>query len=488
MEQIPEGVYQRSIQSGKWFMANIAVQKGLHLVTFFILARLLLPEDYGVMTLVMLVVGLLGQFTNPSFGDALLQRKEGVERFLDAVWTFELLRAVVLAAILTVCAPILGMWFHIPSALLVLFPLNGFLLILSAFSNARQMYFFRDLQFHKVFIRDISTQGAYAAVTIGYAAFIDASVWALFYGLVAQTVVGVVASYALHPARPGFSFQFMPLRSLWRFSRWVYGQDMLDALLAQIDKVFLGALLTTTEVGLYTRAQSVASTGTALVASLVTKVGFPAFSKLQDQLGKVQQGLLKSIDILLVTSLPISLLLLLEGGALVTLFLGPNWVGLVVPLKIFAFGNLFVAFVRVVNPILAALGRPDINFRTNILQVCVTVPLMYVGVRVAGVRGLAATIVVMWLALLAYVIWRARPVLNMPKRDFLPAIASGFAAGAGAFMVDVSLRVFTEATDVRMGILRAAIAGALYTVVLLGVSWRFRAGPWYTLRAILQGR
>jgi O-antigen/teichoic acid export membrane protein len=464
------GVYHRSIQGGKWYMLNTAAQKVLQLVTFFVLARLLLPQDYGIITI----------------GDALLQRKEEVESFLNTVWTFELLRSIVLAAVLFVLGPVFGSFFNIPQTYTSLFFLSGILLIVAAFSNVRQVYFFRDLDLKKVFIRDFACQILYTAAAIGYAVFVQASAWALFTGMAAQYAMGVVMSYLLRPNKPGCSFRFGRLRSLWRFSKWVYGQDILELILAQIDKVLVGKLLTVTDVGLYSKAQSVAGTGTSLVASLVSKVGFPAFSKIQDRLDKVREGFVKSIDILLMSSMPISLLLLLEGGSVVFVLLGSNWLMLVVPLKIFAFGNLFVGFVRITNPVLAAMGRPDINFKTNILQSVLSVPLMYAGIRFYGVNGLASTMVILWFVLLSYVVLRARSVLKINRRLLYPEIVSGAIAVAAAFLSDVALRAATGPSAPIVGLGRAGCVGLVYFGALIFITGRMGDGPWRTFASILR--
>lgn len=481
------GVYNRSLKSGKWFLLNVFGQKVINFGTFFILARLLDPRDYGIIGAVLIVHGFLDQLTNPSFGQALTREQKPIERYLDPMWTFEILRYALIAVILFFSAGAIGRFFHFDQTETTLLQYSGLMLLIPALGNIRQLYFFKELQFEKIFIRDIATQLVFALAAIGYASFIQPSVWALLAGYLASYLVAVGLTYALYPSRPALSFRFRQLRELVSYSKWVYGQNLLEVALSQFDKLLVGRLLNPASLGLYAKGKDLASITTAIMTSLIAKVGFSAFSKIQDQMDKVRAGFLKSIDVLLISGLPVTLLLLLEGGLIVTVLLGEKWLGLVVPLKIFAFGNLFLAFVRVTNPVLAALGRPDINFKTNALQTALSLPLMYAGFTFYGLNGLAAAVVGTWIFLLGYVILRARPVLNIPVRAFVPAIMSGGLASLGVLVLDVLGRGYVHALDTPVaGLAWVAGLGLFYFLGLRTVSRRFPQSPWETFVSILQ--
>ncbi len=481
-----KGVYRRSIRSGTWYLASVFGQKSVSLVTFFVLARLLLPSDYGVITIVVLLIGLANQLTAFPFGDALLQRKESVETYLDPSWTFDVLRAAFLAILLFIGGGAISGFFHITGPFVLLVRLSGLLILIPALGNVRQIYFFRDLDFFKVFIRDMVAQSAYALVAIGYAVFVDRSAWALFVGYVVQNIAGMAISYVLYPSRPRFSVRLGVLRELIGYSKWVYGQELLDFALSQFDKLFVGRMLQPAELGIYAKSKDLASTATATIGALLGKIGLPAYAKVQDQMEKVRIGFVKSIDVLLITSVPAALFVLLEGGAIVTLLLGPKWLGIVVPLKIFAFGNLFLAFVRAVAPVFGAIGRPDLNFKVNMIQTAFSVPLMVLGFWRYGLNGLAGAIVVTWIILLGYVVLRARKVLQINKHAFYPAISALFAAGGVTLCVDLILRqLFPTETPV-MDLLRVGLIVVVYFMTIL-FQWQWkRNGPWGTLLSILR--
>ncbi len=481
------GVYSKSIHSGKWFLINTFSQKALSLGTFFILARLLVPADYGVITLVLLIVGISNQVTTFPFGDAITQRQGDIEPFLDPVWTIDVLRAVLLAVLLAIVAGPLGHFFNLPDASIPILRYAGLFYVIPAFANVRQLYFFKQLDFRKVFLRDLVSQIAYATTAICYATFVHPSAFALFFGYLALYTTSAIASYVLAPARMAFSFAFRRLKELIPFTKWMYGQDFLDLLLQQSDKLVVGRLLEPALLGIYSRAKDLSSMGTSILTSVINKVGFPAFALVQDKMEKIREGFLKSVDVLVLGALPFTLILLLEGGALVRVMLGTPWLPIVVPLKIFAFGNVFLAFERLASPVLCALGRPDVNVKINLTQALIALPLMLIGYRVFDFRGLAIAVVVSWIIMLVIAILKTRPILNIPVSAFIPAIQSAGAASAFLVLVDVALRAVRTGEDPRLIVLgEAALLGAAYFAMLLGISSRMRKGPWTTLVSIIR--
>ncbi|HEU0050944.1 MAG TPA: oligosaccharide flippase family protein, partial [Patescibacteria group bacterium] len=306
----------------------------------------------------------------------------------------------------------------------------------------------------------------------------------LFYATLAQYATTAVMSYILLPRRPSLSFHFLKLRELVGYSKWVYGQTTLDLLIGQADKFFVGRWLDPSQLGLYSKAKDLSSTVTSIVTSAIKKIGLPAYSRIQDQLTKVQIGFCRSVDVLFMSSLPAALLFLFEGGAIVSIAFGPHWYSITIPLKIFAFGNLFLAFTRILNPVFGALGRPDLNFKITTLQAVLLVPCFYAGFYLGGIAGLAVGVVVTWILLLVYVMIRARPVLRIPKQILLPSFWSGLAASVAAFGADVVLRYLTHrSSDWLPAMMRIIMVGGIYYVFLFSISARFKQGPWLTLKS-----
>lgn len=480
-------IYSRSIKGGKWMMFNIAGQKLLNMLTFFVLARLLLPEDYGTITVILIILGFFGLFTDPAFGTALTQRKGDIEQYLDVYWTFGVIRSVVVAILIACSANFIVGWFHIDPRFTWLIASSGIFSIVGALGNVRIIYLFRQLDFSLITVRDLVAQLMYGLCAIGYAWFVERSAMALFVGYLAYYISGLVLSYVLYRSPPRFSFAFHRLKDLMHFSKWVYGQNLLSYAIQYTDKILLGRLMDPTRLGLYTRAKDLAAMPTSVMTTIIAKVGMPAFSKIQDQVEKVREGFVKSLDVLLMISMPTALIVLLEGGALVNIFMGERWFSLVVPLKIFALGNVYYSIVPVVNSVFLAMGKPKINFKTNFIQLALSVPFMVIGLSLYGTNGLAASVIAVWLVLTFYTLFKTRRIIRLGKQHVIPLFLSGAAAIVVTFVMDVLGRTAVHALHrpiIDFGWI--ALLGLTYLAVLFGTSRMLNAGPWVTFRSILQ--
>jgi O-antigen/teichoic acid export membrane protein len=482
-----EGVYSRSVHGGKWIFLSIAGQKFLNMLTFFVLARLLLPQDYGTITVILIILGFFGLFTDPAFGTALTQRKGDIEQYLDAYWMFEIIRAVVIAILIACSATFVVNWFHLDPRFTWLIRSSGIFLVIGALGNVRLIYFFRNLDFALLAVRDLIVQAMYGIFAIGYAWFVERSATALFAGYVALYVTGCVLSYVLYRSRPRISCAFRRLKDLARFSKWVYGQNLLSYAIQYTDKIVLGRMMNPAQLGLYTKAKDLAAMPTSVMTTVITKVGMPAFSKIQDQVEKVREGFVKSLDVLLMISMPAALIILLEGGALVHIFMGERWLPLVVPLKIFALGNVYYSSVPVINSVFCAVGRPDVNFKTNLIQLLISVPFMILGLRFYGVNGLAIAIVSVWLLMLFYALFKTRRIIRLGKQHLIPLVVSGSAATLVTGLADVFCRNWVHAMNQSLINLAWIVLLCLtYFGVLFGISRKFQFGPWPTLRSIIR--
>ena len=395
------GVYRKTIHSGKWFLIGSVIQKTIHLFGFIILARLLLPSDYGVIAIVFLVTSSIDFFLAPGFGTALLQKKHDIEHYLDTVWTFDLLKAFLIAGVIVLSSGYIADFFKI-SDHRTLISFSGIFVLLTAASNRKQIYFFRDLQYKQIFLRDLISQLAYVGCSLLWAFFVEASVMALFVGQLARYISSLFMSYTLYPNIPHLNFHFSKLRDLFQYSKWIYAQNFINYFSNSLDKILIGRLLNSSDLGLYARAKDIPAMVVTPISDIFKKIGFSAFAKVQGEFDKVRLGFMKSLDIVTLVSVPMSLLFALEGGALVETVLGEKWLLLVIPLKIIAFGYIFWSVTNLVKPLFNAIGKPTIVFRLSLLQLIITPVLVYYGVTTFGLKGAAVAVVVVWFIMFLY--------------------------------------------------------------------------------------
>ena len=182
------GTLSRSIHSGKWMMISMVIQKVLTLATFFVLARFLKPVDYGIIAILLMVTAVTNRLTSHGLSAALLQRGGDIDPYVDLIWTINIFKSLSLAVLIFFIAGPVSVFFNIPQSLPLL-RLGGLLLIFPSLSNARQVYLFTNLDFKKIFWRDLSGQISYSVVSIIWALFISANAWALLAGQFSRVFV-----------------------------------------------------------------------------------------------------------------------------------------------------------------------------------------------------------------------------------------------------------------------------------------------------------
>lgn len=483
------GVYRQSVHGGKWILISNLTQKVLSLGTFFVLARLLVPTDYGVMGIIFLVQGFLITFTSPDFERALMQSQTSAKEegeCLDAIWTFNFFKCLLLAGVVYLSAPLCVDFFHIPEYL-NLIRWSAILMLILGLTNSRVFYFSKNIDYKKFFWRDTYGQVAYIAVTFIWIFYVSRSVWALLAGQIARYLVSAIAAYVLYPNWQKFSFKFSVLKKLFGYAKWVTGHSIIDYILGILDSVFTGHLLNADKLGLYIKARDLSFTPVSPFFTIFDKLGFAAYAKIQDKLDKIQEGFIKTFDVMLAVNVPVFLLLLAKGGLIVTVLLGPSWTGVVVPLKILSASMIFSSLVVISRPLFDALGRPEINLKINLVQLTSLVVWLYLGATFGGLIGVSFAMLVSWFFSMVYTVFKARPILRLGWDKFKATIISVGGASLVVSLVALPLYWWNKigGDNFWLSGFLILVLGGLYLFFLYLIGRQYQRGPWRTLLSIL---
>jgi len=483
------GVYKQSIEGGKWIIVSNITQKFLSLITFFILARLLNPQDYGVIAIVFLISGFFLTVSSFDFEKALMQQASEAEEkaCLDTIWTFNFIKSSVLSVVVFFLAPFLASFFNISEQTEII-RWGALFIFLPCLGNSRQYYFFKNIDFKKVFFRDNVGQLFYIFTTFFWIFFVSQSVWALLAGHIARYLASVVMTYVLHPYKQAPGFHFAKLKGLFGYAKWVTGQNILDNILGMIDSLYIGRLLGPYRLGLYSKAKEISFMPVSPLFAIFDKVGFAAYAKLQDKLEKIQDGFIKTFDVVTAITLPVFFLLLAEGGLIIQLALGQKWLGIVEPLKIFAAVAIFSSLVVISRPVFDALGHPKINFKANILQLISSIILIYFGAKYGGVNGVAFAMLFSWIIISVFVIFKARPILKLGWNKFHGSVFSVGISVLAVLSVCAPLYFLNWLVwnSTVFSVTLVFFSGLIYIICLWLTGRLFAHSPWHTFLSIFR--
>jgi O-antigen/teichoic acid export membrane protein len=355
-----------------------------------VLARLLVPKDFGLFGIALLTISAVEIFSRTGFQTALIQKKEDTESYLNTAWTVSALRSVVLFFLLFLSAPLIGKLFNSPQASSVI-KVIAITTLLSGFSNIGIIFFQKELEFNKQFIYEIS--GALVELTVAITlAFILQNVWALVWGLLASSFIRFLLSYALHPSRPHFELNKEKFKDLFTFGKWILGSGILAFLVTQGDDIFVGKMLGVTALGLYQMAFTLSSLPATEITHVISQVTFPTYSKLQDDIPRLREAYLKVLQLTAFLTFPIAGGIFLFAPDFVIIFMGDKWIPIVPALKILVFAGLFRSLLATTGPILHAIGKPKVDTTWQMIRLLILFLSIYPLTLRWGISGTSTAV------------------------------------------------------------------------------------------------
>ncbi len=413
-----------ALRQGRWLVAMQISKKLLAILQAFILARYLLPEDFGLFGIVLLAaatIEILSQETG--IRTALIQRQDDLRPYLDTAWTIHVVQGFLRGILLFSGAGMIAQFFGEAQAT-GLIQVYALVIIIYGLENIGVVYFFKDLQFHKQFILIVSSEFIGAVLTVALA-IITGSVWALITGMLCTVCSRVLLSYALHSYRPRLRIDWQRYRELFRFSGWVWLASMLAFFRLQGDNLVVGRILGASMLGYYRLAFSIAGLTGTEIGNTLGRMMLPLYSRQQREVAELRSSYLQLTRLQSLLVMPLTLGMVTLAPELVRVFLGPNWEAVIAPLQILAFYNVLNASTRKAEVLLEARGIPRYSTTGRALFLIVgavlIIPLTYsfqlIGVALAVVGAGFAN----WL----YDEWRVHVELELRPRNMLWAYATG---------------------------------------------------------------
>ncbi len=456
--------------------------RALGLVSTIILARLLAPEDFGVVAMAMVVVGFLEVFTHTGVDLALIRDAQATREHYDTAWTLEILQAALLALALLAAAPYATDYFG-DARVLEVMQILSLRAFVGGFENIGVVAFRRELNFTREFWFGVFKKMSTVAVTI-VAAFVFRSYWALVLGLVGGRVLDVVISFVMHPYRPRLTLA--RFSSIWGFSQWLLLARIANLANRKLDEFTVGGQAGTVAMGNYFVASDVATAPTEEVVLPMTRGIFPVYSRqLGDRLALEHSyfTVLRSTAYLCVA---LGLGISAVAPELVPLVLGQQWLMAVPLMQWLGVFGVFMGIALTLDPLLLATGRSRLNATFKWLQLLILVPALIYGGQRWGVEGVAAAKTIVMAAVLpVFLYWTSRAE-GLSFARILGAIAPAALAGVVMYiLVLASARALEDqALWLRLGA-EVAVGGVVYVAVVT-ILWRLRGSPAGPERDVLE--
>jgi lipopolysaccharide exporter len=348
-----------------WKAIQLASVKFIFLARTLVLARLLVPEDFGLLAVSLIAVDFLISITNFGLLPALVQRAEVEERHYHAAWTAGLLRAVAVALLVILAAPLIAALLAEPRAV-SLIRVIALRPVLEAAASAKMAEVTRHLRFRAVALVNLPEALVNAAVSIALAR--PLGVWALVAGSLAGPAISGLMSYRLAPYRPRLTLEAAAVRPLLQFGRWIFLTSLVSIAARALLQVVITRTLGVEALGLYYLAAKLAFIPSEVSSDVVGAVAFPLYARLQADAQQVRQAFRALFTSVAALLFPACALLVVLAPALVTTILGPRWLGTAPLIQLLALVNGVGLLGEMAGPILNGMGRPDRIVVIELLQ------------------------------------------------------------------------------------------------------------------------
>jgi O-antigen/teichoic acid export membrane protein len=311
-------------RGGAWLGAGSVVEQAARFGRNMLLTRLLAPEAFGEMAIVLAAGSMLQSFTDIGVREGLVQHRSGGEdHFVETAWWLGLGRAISLAAVLYAVAPLVAR-FYGNIELTALLRLSTLGIVLGGASSPRAYVAMKEMKFGK--LAAIANMGGICGVAITVVlSFVIRDVWALVIGSCAESAARCAISYLVCPYFPSLRWNKEASRDLLRFSKGLFGLSFLNLIFARADIFVLAKFYSPAELGLYTMAIYLVQTPTTFIMNMLGQTLMPAFSQIQDDVRRTNRVLVQVTTLIWILGLPVLVFVFFCGRSVLTLAYGQRY-------------------------------------------------------------------------------------------------------------------------------------------------------------------
>lgn len=450
---------KRSILSNMaWRFLERCGAQGVNLIVEIILARLLFPDDYGLIALVSVFISILNVFVDSGLGNALIQKKDADELDFSSVFWFNIACCACLYAILYLVSPAIA-GFYRRSELTPVLRVLGIQILISGVKNVQQAYVSRTLQFKRFFFATLG--GTVGAALIGiWMAWRGYGVWALVIQQLFNAVVDTAILWMTVKWRPHWLFSFARLKGLLSYGWKLLVSSLLDTGYRELRQLLIGRIYSSADLAFYNRGQRLPHVFINNINTAIDSVLLPTMSREQDNRERVKQMTRKAIQTSTYVMAPLMMGLAFTGELFVRLILTEKWIPAVPYMRIFCITYMFYPIHTANLNAIQALGRSDLFLKLEIVKKVVGLVVLCLTINIS-VMAMAYSLLVTNVLSQIINTWPNRKLLGYSyfeqMKDILPAILLAVLMGICVYWLK-----YLEWNELPILLLQIIAGGAIY--------------------------
>lgn len=467
-KRLDKNIKKRAIKGAGFTISSRTFGYGVQTVGTIVLARLLSPEDFGLVAMVMSFLLLIQNFGVYGINDVIIQRQEISHDQVSRLFWLNLLIMASFSALFVLISPVIS-WFYGEPQLVTISMVFASIIVLEGLATVHVALLARNMNFNLTSL--IYTIAAISSTALGILAATQGfGYWSLVVRRISLTLVTAVCAWIFCRWRPSVSPQRAPISSMVKFAFHAYGYFIMDYFRKNLDKILLGKFYGKTVLGHYDRAYHLSSLLPNELTHSLSSVVVSTLSRLRDDPERFRTYYAKAISMLAFLSFPGSVLLTLLGKDIILLLIGPQWIEAA---KLFtalgpSIGLVVIYYTN--NWLHISLGRADRLFKWSICAFAVSLVFYSIG-TVISPAGVAIAYSSLFYVLLIPALYYAGKPADIKVAFYFSILwkywLSAFVAGLIYYVMFHMVRSTSLFYGQLTGIFKIPVGTAAYSVIYL---------------------
>lgn len=388
---------QKTISSILW---SLVQRFGVMIISFcanLVLARLLTPDDYGVIGMLLIFISVSNTFIDGGFGTALIQKKEPTQEDYSTIFFWNIFISVILTGILYISSPLISEFYRLPLLSDVL-KVMGTVLVINAFSVVQTNILQKKFEFKKLATINIiaNIAASILAIVLALRGF---GVWSLVFRYLSCSLVISIILWITTKWKPMLTFKFKSFRTLGKFGGMVLLANLVETIYTEFQGLVIGRAFSAKDLGYYTQAKRLEEIPTLGITSAVNQASFPVYASIQDDKQSLKTLIRRNINTLSFINFPLYAILLIIAEPLFIILFSDKWLESVPYFRILCLAGAIYPITSLNTNIIKSLGKGNIYFYMQLFKRVIGICLIIGGLRY-GMLGL------MWVLVLnAYLMY-----------------------------------------------------------------------------------
>lgn len=382
-------VRNKTISGAFWKFGERILAEVIHFVISVILARILMPDDYGLIALVTVFIVFCDKLIVCGFATSLIQKKDADDTDFSSVLYFSMAAAIILYALLFFTAPFIASFYDKfdRDLLISVIRVTGLNLFLVAFNSVQHAYVSKHMLFRRNFwsvLGAILVSGG-VGIAMAYSGY---GVWSLVAQNMIKTIIGMLILFLTVRWRPKLLFSFERLKELFAYGWKIFVSSIIKVIYNDLRSLVIGKVFTPADLAFYNRGQTLPQLVDSNVTGTIDAVLFPAYSKLQDNKTSLVGAMRRAVKTSCYILMPALAMMAAVASPLVSVLLTDKWLPCVPFMQILCFSFIFSPVETENLQSIKAIGRSDIVLKLEIAKRTIGILLLIIAVPI-GLHAIA---------------------------------------------------------------------------------------------------